>query len=104
MTNEQLMNITGAKCFAIDASLKRLEDKNILIRDTKLVMGNGKASTRRILYLRENYRDAILINNICNVENQHVKDKQKNKLKDKENIILEEQSSSNTKTQSIRYY
>lgn len=100
MTNEQLMSITGAKCSAIDAALKRLVNKNIIIRETKLVTDNGKANKRRTLYLRRNYRDAILKNNICNVENQHIKDN----LKDKENINLEEHSSSSAKTKSIRYY
>ena len=100
MTDEQLMFITGAKSSAVRASLKRLENKKILVRDTKLVTGNGCANKRRTLYLNKNYRDAILKNNVCDVENQHIK----NNLKDKENIILEEHSSSNAIIQSFRYY
>lgn len=101
MTDEQLMHITGAKIAAVRASLKRLEDKNIIVRDTKLVTGNGCANKRRTLYLQKNYREAILKNNICNVENQHIKDNSK----DKENIILVEQSSPKERSNStIRYY
>ena len=100
MTDAQLMNITGAKSAALGEAFKRLEEKNIIVRDTKTISGNGRANKRRTLYLTKNYRDAILKNNACNVENQHIKDNSK----DKENIILEEHSSSNTRTQSIRYY
>ena len=100
MTDEQLMFITGAKRSAVRASLNRLEDKNILVRDTKLVVGNGCANKRRTLYLNKNYRDAILKNNVCDVENQHIKDN----LKNYEKINLEEHSSSNTMIQAFRYY
>lgn len=100
MTDEQLMFITGAKSSAVRASLKRLEDKNILVRDTKLVTGNGCANKRRTLYLNKNYRDSILKNKICNVENQQLI----NNLNKNEIIILEEQSSSNAMIQSFRYY
>lgn len=101
MTDAQFMDITGAKNAALAKAFKRLEDKNIIVRDTKTISGNGKATKRRTLYLAKNYRDAILKNNVSNVENQHIKDN----LKDKEKIILEEHSSSREKcSTTIRYY
>ena len=101
MTDAQFMDITGAKNAALGAAFKRLEGKNIIVRDTKTTSGNGRANKRRTLYLTKNYRDAILKNNVCNVENQHIK----NNSKDKENINLEEHSSSRVISNStIRYY
>lgn len=104
MTDSQLMNITGAKRAALGEAFERLEKKNIIVRDTKTISGNGKANKRRTLYLTKNYRDAILKNNVCNVENQHIKDNLKDNVKDNKNIITEETSSSVERIQPIRYY
>ena len=101
MTDAQFMDITGAKNAALGEAFKRLENKNIIVRDTKTISGNGRANRRRTFYLTKNYRNAILKNNVCNVENQHIKDN----LKDKENINLEEHSSSREGcSTTIRYY
>ena len=87
MTDEQFMYITGAGKSAVRDALQRLEDKQIIIRNTKVV--------------ERNYEDVILKNNSCYIEKQYIR----NKEKDNKNIILEETSSSKAKIQStIRYY
>lgn len=99
-TDEYFMYITGAGKSAVRAALARLEEKNIIARDTKVVVEHGSANQRRSLYLQKNYQDVILKKDICYVENQHTKDN----LIDKEKINLEEQGSSNAMIRPIRYY
>lgn len=60
MTDEQFMDITGEGKSAVRASLDRLEKKNIIIRKTQVVSGNGKANRQRIIRFQHNYRNAIL--------------------------------------------
>jgi hypothetical protein len=113
------MNITGAKKDAVGKSLQRLEDNQIISRDTKTITGNGRANKRRVISLRKNYQeiilngkncnteksaDAIRKNNCCNTEKQQIKDNKKIR----ENIImmhLEETSSSkHINPSTARYY
>ena len=68
VTDKQFMNLTGAKKDAVGKALQRLEDKQIITRDTKTVSGNGRANRRRILSLRKNYKNIILKGNSCNTE------------------------------------
>lgn len=101
MTDEQFMYITGAKKSAVRASLQRLEDKQIIIRDTQTVAGNGHANKMRTISLCKNYQDAILINNSCYVEKQHIR----NNIKNNEEIILAGINPAKAITQSTaRYY
>ena len=79
MTDEQFMDITGEGKSAVRASLDRLEKKNIIIRKTQVVSGNGKANRQRIIRLQHNYCNAILNlckcyveNNLCYIENQYM--------------------------------
>lgn len=60
MTDEYFMFITGEGKSAVRASLDRLEKKNIIFRETKVVFGNGKANRQRTICLRKNYHIAIL--------------------------------------------
>lgn len=99
MTDEQFMDITGATLYKVRKSLDRLENMNIIERDTKTISGNGKANKRRTIYLKKNYHDAILKNDICYVDNQQTINNIINKK-----INLEEQSSSRTTCKSNRYY
>lgn len=101
MTDEQFMYITGAGKSAVRDALQRLEDKQIIVRNTRVIEGKGRANRERIISLRRNYENVILKNNSCYIENQYIRDNEK----DNKKIILEGTSPSKAKTQStIRYY
>lgn len=60
MTDEYFTFITGEGKSAVRASLDRLEKKKIIFRETKVVLGNGKANRQRIIRLQKNHHDAVL--------------------------------------------
>ena len=68
MTDEQFMNMTGTKKDAVQKSIQRLEDKEIIARDTRTVAGNGRANRQRVLRFLGEYQDVMLPNKNCNAE------------------------------------
>ena len=125
VTDNYWMNLAGIKKSAIGKALQRLEDRKIIIRDTRTVVGNGKANKRRIIRLRKDYQkvilnssncnaekeeDAMLENASCYTEKQPIKEKEKiiekkNNNKISHSVCLEEASSSKHIYPSpVRYY
>lgn len=120
MTDDQFSHITGSKKSAVRSSLQRMEDREIIIRSTRVIEGNGRANRRRYLRVNEDWREAIseiaycyddklsdgmLINSRCYVENQQIKDNRKYNIIDNKKIIMEETSSSiSTNQPGPRYY
>lgn len=113
------MNMTGAKKDAVRKSIQRLEDRQIIARETKTIAGNGRANRQRVLRLIGEYQnvmlpekncnteksaDAIRKNNCCNTENQQIKDNKK--IRENINLMhLEETSSSkHINPSTARYY
>ena len=64
MTDEQFMYITGSGKSAVRDSLQRLEDKQFIIRHTRVVEGNGRANRERVISLKQKPKSGILKNNI----------------------------------------
>ena len=60
MTDEQFMNMTGAKKDAVRKSIQRLEDRQIIARETKTIAGNGRANRQRVLRLIGEYQNVML--------------------------------------------
>lgn len=108
------MNMTGTKKDAVQKSIQRLEDKEIIARDTRTVAGNGRANRQRVLRFLGEYQDVMLPNKncnaekttdamsknfYCNTEKQPIKEKEKiiekkNNNKISHSVCLEEASSS----------
>jgi transcription initiation factor IIE alpha subunit len=96
VTDEQFMDLTGAKKDAVRKSLQRLEDKKIIARDTSTVTGHGKANRRRTLRLLGEYRNVALPVKNCNTEKSleaipenYRCNTEKPQIKEKENISEE---------------
>ena len=126
MTDEQFMDMTGAKKDAVRKSIQRLEDKEIIVRDTRTVAGNGRANRQRVLRFLGEYQDVILPNKncnaekttdamlknpCCNTEKQHIKHNENisekiNNNKNSHSVCLEEASSSKhiINPSTVRYY